>query len=479
MLAADYPFLDLMWTMLIFFLWIMWFWLLFTIVADIFRRHDISGWVKTAWLVFAILLPFLGVFVYLITQNVGMTERNLARVARAARAVRRLCPRDGRRRRGRGDREGEAAPRQRRDHAGRVRRAQAEGAGVAHGRRRWRPRHQSLTGLEPRSFWEHFEALTRIARPSRHEEPVDRARPLVGGRARIRARAGRRAEPRDPRAGDARAARLRPRSSSRDTSTWSASVTRRARTTRRRGGSRFMRDGDWLTADGTTLGADDGVAIAAMMALAEDESLAARPARAADDRRRGGRARGRERPRRVAAHRVDPDQPRQRGGRTPDRRLRGQHRHVDPRRGARGQQPRDGAVDARRHRQRRAGRPLGHGHRARHGRTRSRCSGARCARRTRPVPFRLVSLDGGKSRNAIPRDASAVVSVAAEPTSERSGAAIEHGGRRRSATRSRRPTPASRSTVAAGRRTPPTRGRTRATARCSTRSPSSRPARSR
>jgi Short C-terminal domain/Phospholipase_D-nuclease N-terminal len=78
-LAADYPFLDLFWTMLIFFFWIMWIWLLFTILADVFRRHDISGWVKTAWIVFVILLPFLGVFVYLITQNVGMTERNLER----------------------------------------------------------------------------------------------------------------------------------------------------------------------------------------------------------------------------------------------------------------------------------------------------------------------------------------------------------------------------------------------------------------
>jgi hypothetical protein len=77
-LAADYPFLDLMWTMVVFFLWILWFWLLFTVFADIFRRHDISGWGKAAWLIFTIFLPFLGVFVYLITQNVGMTERNLA-----------------------------------------------------------------------------------------------------------------------------------------------------------------------------------------------------------------------------------------------------------------------------------------------------------------------------------------------------------------------------------------------------------------
>ena len=79
MLATDYPFLDVMWTMAIFFVWILWFWLLFTVFADIFRRHDLSGWGKTGWLVFAILLPFLGVFIYLITQNVGMTERNLQR----------------------------------------------------------------------------------------------------------------------------------------------------------------------------------------------------------------------------------------------------------------------------------------------------------------------------------------------------------------------------------------------------------------
>jgi hypothetical protein len=83
-IAADYPFLDLMWSMAILFLWIIWFWLLFSVFADIFRRHDLSGLGKTAWILFAILLPYLGVFVYLITQNVGMTERNLQR-ARAER----------------------------------------------------------------------------------------------------------------------------------------------------------------------------------------------------------------------------------------------------------------------------------------------------------------------------------------------------------------------------------------------------------
>jgi Short C-terminal domain/Phospholipase_D-nuclease N-terminal len=78
-IASDYPFLDVLWTMVIFFIWILWIWLLFTVFADIFRRHDISGVKKTVWIIFTILLPFLGVFVYLITQNVGMTERQLQR----------------------------------------------------------------------------------------------------------------------------------------------------------------------------------------------------------------------------------------------------------------------------------------------------------------------------------------------------------------------------------------------------------------
>jgi hypothetical protein len=79
MLASSYPFLNVMWTMLVFFVWILWFWLLFGVFADVFRRHDISGWGKTGWLIFVIILPFLGVFIYLITQNEGMTERGVER----------------------------------------------------------------------------------------------------------------------------------------------------------------------------------------------------------------------------------------------------------------------------------------------------------------------------------------------------------------------------------------------------------------
>jgi hypothetical protein len=84
-IAADYPFLDVMWTMLVFFAWVIWFWLLITVFADVFRRHDISGWTKAAWTVFVIFLPFLGVLVYLIAQSKGMAERNM-QSARAAQA---------------------------------------------------------------------------------------------------------------------------------------------------------------------------------------------------------------------------------------------------------------------------------------------------------------------------------------------------------------------------------------------------------
>ena len=69
LLLSDYPFLDVMWTMLVFFLWIAWFWLLFNVWTDIFRRHDLSGVGKTGWLIFTVVLPFLGVFIYVISQN--------------------------------------------------------------------------------------------------------------------------------------------------------------------------------------------------------------------------------------------------------------------------------------------------------------------------------------------------------------------------------------------------------------------------
>ena len=74
MLAA-YTFGDVMWTMFVFFAWILFFWMLFGVFGDLFGRHDISGWAKAGWTVFVIILPFLGIFVYLISQGKGMGER--------------------------------------------------------------------------------------------------------------------------------------------------------------------------------------------------------------------------------------------------------------------------------------------------------------------------------------------------------------------------------------------------------------------
>ena len=84
-LAADYPFLDILWTMLVFFGWVIWFWLLITVFSDLFSRHDISGWGKAGWIVLVVLLPYLGVFIYLIAQGKEMAERRAQR-AQAARS---------------------------------------------------------------------------------------------------------------------------------------------------------------------------------------------------------------------------------------------------------------------------------------------------------------------------------------------------------------------------------------------------------
>jgi hypothetical protein len=76
-IASSYPFLEVFWTMLIFFGFVVWLWILFMVLTDIFRRHDASGWVKVLWCVFIILLPYFGVFVYLIAEHKGMTERGM------------------------------------------------------------------------------------------------------------------------------------------------------------------------------------------------------------------------------------------------------------------------------------------------------------------------------------------------------------------------------------------------------------------
>ena len=74
-IAADYPFMDVLWSMIIFFAWVAWIWILIVILTDVFRRHDIGGWTKALWTIFLVVIPFLGVLVYLLAQHDGMAER--------------------------------------------------------------------------------------------------------------------------------------------------------------------------------------------------------------------------------------------------------------------------------------------------------------------------------------------------------------------------------------------------------------------
>jgi ABC-type multidrug transport system fused ATPase/permease subunit len=82
MLAYDYPLLGIFWTMLWFFLFFIWIWILITVFADIFRSHDIGGFAKALWVIFVIVLPFLGVFVYLIARGKSMQDRAMQRAQR-------------------------------------------------------------------------------------------------------------------------------------------------------------------------------------------------------------------------------------------------------------------------------------------------------------------------------------------------------------------------------------------------------------
>jgi hypothetical protein len=80
-LAADYPFLDILWTMIIFFAWVAWIWILIVILTDVFRRRDIGGWAKAGWVLFLIVIPFLAALIYLIAQHDGMAERSAQQAA--------------------------------------------------------------------------------------------------------------------------------------------------------------------------------------------------------------------------------------------------------------------------------------------------------------------------------------------------------------------------------------------------------------
>jgi hypothetical protein len=76
-IAADYPFMDVLWSMIVFFFWVIWIWIVITVLIDIFRRHDIGGWHKAIWVIFVVILPWLGVLIYLIAQHDGMRDRQV------------------------------------------------------------------------------------------------------------------------------------------------------------------------------------------------------------------------------------------------------------------------------------------------------------------------------------------------------------------------------------------------------------------
>jgi hypothetical protein len=84
--AADYPFMDVLWSMIIFFFWVIWIWIVITVLIDVFRRQDIGGWAKAAWVVFVVILPWLGVLVYLIVEHDGMRKRTLKQAQTQQRA---------------------------------------------------------------------------------------------------------------------------------------------------------------------------------------------------------------------------------------------------------------------------------------------------------------------------------------------------------------------------------------------------------
>jgi uncharacterized membrane protein YcjF (UPF0283 family) len=79
LVLATYNFASFLWDVLVIFAFVIWFWLLITVFGDLFSRHDIGGWGKAGWIVLVIILPYLGVFIYLISNSHGMSERAQAR----------------------------------------------------------------------------------------------------------------------------------------------------------------------------------------------------------------------------------------------------------------------------------------------------------------------------------------------------------------------------------------------------------------
>jgi predicted permease len=87
--AQDYPLLNLFWTMLELFVWVLWFFLLFRVILDIFRSDDLGGWGKALWLIFVIVLPFLGMLIYLVARGGSIAQRDVRQAEEADAATRR------------------------------------------------------------------------------------------------------------------------------------------------------------------------------------------------------------------------------------------------------------------------------------------------------------------------------------------------------------------------------------------------------
>ncbi|MDX2391079.1 MULTISPECIES: SHOCT domain-containing protein [unclassified Streptomyces] len=84
----DFPLMNMFWTMMLCFLWVLWFMLLFRVIGDIFRDDDMNGWGKAGWTIFVIVLPYLGVLIYLVARGRGMGEREIRRAHRQEQAFR-------------------------------------------------------------------------------------------------------------------------------------------------------------------------------------------------------------------------------------------------------------------------------------------------------------------------------------------------------------------------------------------------------
>jgi hypothetical protein len=81
--ASSYPFLNILWSMLIFFAWVIFLWIAITVLIDVFRRHDLSGWGKAGWTILVVIIPWVGILIYLIVNHTGMAERRYKDAATA------------------------------------------------------------------------------------------------------------------------------------------------------------------------------------------------------------------------------------------------------------------------------------------------------------------------------------------------------------------------------------------------------------